>query len=261
MFAWLGPWLAEARAHGELHPRIDELTRELAAAPTAELHLRRGELHRLDGNFPAALADYEIAERLDPGLATVVLCQGRALFEAGHPGPAKAMLDEFLRRRPDHAGGFLLRARVHAKLGARREAVEDYGRAIAQAEEPRPEMFVERAEVQMAAGEPAAALAGLEEGLARLGAIVALHLPALDAELALARFDAALSRVDGLAAATERKEPWLERRAEVLARAGRPEEAAAARRAALAALADLPARLREAPAWRDFEQRLRAARE
>jgi phenylalanyl-tRNA synthetase beta subunit len=42
---------------GELHPRIEELSRELAVSPSAEAYLRRGELHRLDGNFPAALAD------------------------------------------------------------------------------------------------------------------------------------------------------------------------------------------------------------
>lgn len=260
-FLSAGSWLAEARAHGELHPRIEAITREMAPGPTAELFLRRGELYRLDGNFSAALADYESAEQLDPGLATVALCQGRALFEAGHPGPARRALDEFLRRQPDHVAGFLLRARVQARLGARREAVADYGRAIALADEPRPEPFAERAEIQMALGEPAAALDGLTAGLAKLGSIPSLHLPALEAELALARFDAALSRIDRLTVAADRKEQWLERRAEVLVRAGRLAEAATARRTALEAVAALPARLREAPACRELELRLRAALE
>jgi tetratricopeptide (TPR) repeat protein len=250
---------AGALAHGDVHEQIEVLTRAIARTPSAELYLKRGELNRVHGDFGAALDDYESAEKLDPRMDAVWLCRGRALFESGHPETARVVLDEFLQRKPDHAEAHVVRARVHAKLGERRRALEDYDRAIALSAEPRPEHFVERATVLLELGEPDAALAGLEAAMTRLGEIPSLQLFALEAEVNLQRYDAALRRLDGVLARAERKEHWLAKRAEILAQAGRAAEAADAWRATLAAIQALPPRLREAPAVQALARRAHEA--
>lgn len=248
-----------AVAHEDLHGQIEEVSRTIAKTPTAELYLKRGELQRVHEDYGAALSDYEAAEKLNPRLDAVWLCQGRALLEAGHPGPARLALDRFLQRMPGHAAGHLFRARAQAKLARGQPAVDDYDRAIALSVEPLPEYFVERAALLADLGELEAALGGLEAGMKVIGPIPSLQLPALEIELKLARHEAALRRVDGLIAAAERKEQWQARRAEILAQAGRAAEAREAGRAALASIENLPARMRSAPAMQQLEGRLRAA--
>jgi hypothetical protein len=85
-----------------------------------------------------------------------------------------------------------------------------------------------RADALLAAGEPEAALEALDEGLARLGPVVALASRAIEIERARGRADATLERLDRLAAFASRQETWLTRRAEILEEAGRPAEARAA---------------------------------
>lgn len=251
--------LAFALAHEDLELQIAELTRRMEReGPSAELYYRRAELHRLHEDWPAARADYDRAERLDPGLAEVDLGRGRAWRGAGNPGRAEEALARFLSRRPDHAGALLELARARLALGRPAEAARDYARALALLPEPKPDFFLERARAQEAAGDRAGAIEGLEEGMKRVGRIVTLEAAALELEIAEGRLDAALGRLDRLAAATPRPEAWLVRRGEVLRRAGRTAEAEAAFRAALAALESLPPARRVVKSVRDLEARARA---
>src|SRR3990172_9881018 len=65
-------------AHEDVQNQIAELSRQIVKTPqNAELHLRRGELHRIRRNWDAALADYKAAEKLDPELTVVTLCRGK----------------------------------------------------------------------------------------------------------------------------------------------------------------------------------------
>jgi tetratricopeptide (TPR) repeat protein len=245
--------------HPDSHPRIVELSRMIDERPQAELLLERGELHRVRQEFVAALSDYEAAERLAPRMDAVWLARGRALLESDLAGPARQAFDEFLLRKPEHANGHLLRARAWLAEGEPTRAVADFDRSIFLAAEPRPDVFAERAAVLDALGDHERALAGLDEGIRRLGPIPSLHLPALATELKLGRFDAALRRVDGLMAEAGRKESWLARRAEILAQAGRAAAAAEAWGATLAAITALPERFRTLPATEELAARARAA--
>ncbi|HXG62702.1 MAG TPA: tetratricopeptide repeat protein [Planctomycetota bacterium] len=245
--------------HEDLELQIAELTRRMEReGASAELYYRRAELHRFHEDWPAARADYDRAERLDPGLAEVDLGRGRMWLGAGSPDRAEAALVRFLSRRPDHAGALLERARARRALGRPAEAARDYTRALARLPDPKPDFFLERARAQEEAGDLAGALAGLEEGMKRLGRIVTLESAALELEIASGRLDEALARLERLAAGTPRPEPWLVRRGEVLRRAGRAAEAEAAFRAALAALETLPPARRAVKSVRDLEARARA---
>lgn len=247
-----------AVAHGDLHEQIETVTRQIRRSPReAQLHLKRGELHRAHGDWKKALADYDRAAGLDPGMEIVLLARGQALLESGQFRPAKDELDRFLKKQPNHADGHLIRARALAKLNEHPAAAEDYTLAINLSEEPRPEFFLERAEVLVRDGRPEAALQGIQAGIDKLGSIVTLQLSAIDMELNLRRFEAALARLDGLTAQSQRKESWLARRGEILLQAGRTNEARAACTSALTELESLPSRLRKTEAMRELEARVR----
>lgn len=228
-------------AHEGLHEQIVAVTAKIKRDPKkASLYLQRGELHRLHHDWARATADYDRAARLQPSLIIVDLARGKMLFESRRLQQAKFVLDRFLRQQPDHVEGFITRARVLVRIGAHAQAARDFTQAMTLAPAPEPELYLERAQVLADGRYIDEALRGLDEGIGRLGPIVTLQLLAIDLELRRKNYDAALTRLDVIAAQSERKEMWLVRRAEILRNAGRIEEARATFKAALAAIESLP---------------------
>ena len=251
-----------AQAHGDLHLQIVELTKEIEKDPrNPDLYLRRGELHRAHSDFDAAQADYDHAFALDPKLPTLDFAKGRMFLDANWPLSSKIALDRFIAKNPNHAEAFVTRARALVKLNQRLAAVEDYTRAIDLTAEGRPELYLERAQALVAEGTNNlnAALKGLDEGVAKLGPLVTLHLYALDLEVEAKRYDAALTRLEQVMARSPRKETWLERRGNILRQAGREAEARQAYESALKAMDTLPPVRRNVPAMADLEKRLRTS--
>jgi tetratricopeptide (TPR) repeat protein len=251
---------APALGHGPIHEQIEEVTLRIQRDPrNAELHLKRAELNRIHNDWRAALSDYRTARRLDPTLDVVDFCEGRMLLEAGDLKQARRSLERFLSRHPDDPDALWARARVEAKLRRHKAAVEDYTRALARLSEPKPEHFVERASALAAAGRTTQAIAGLDEGIQRLGPLVTLEIPAIDFELELSRYDAALARLARIIDQSPRKESWLARRGEILARAGREQEAREAFVQALKALEALPPQFQATRAMKELEKQCRAS--
>ncbi len=247
---------APAAAHGPIHEQIADLSARIEQDPgNARLYLRRGELQDIHGDFEAALLDLDRAARLAPALAVVDLVRGKTLLRAGRPAPAKEALDRFLTGDPDHPEASATRARALVQIGDYRAATRDYTRAIAGWESPAPEYLLERARAFAALGDFEAAVRGLDEGMARLGPIVSLQLPAIDLELAGGRDEKALARVDAIVSRTKHPSPWLARRGEILERSGRNREAQSAYQAALAALGSA----RPTRASRELEAKVLAA--
>jgi tetratricopeptide (TPR) repeat protein len=258
-----------AFAHGELERSIADVTAHLEAElrkpvsghERAKLHLERGELYRLDRDFVRAAQDYDAAERYEPQRQAIYIARARMLFESGRSQPAREVLERFLRQNPGHAQALYLHAQVLVSLGWGARAVEQLDRALRDVSQPDPDHYLARAEILVGLGKPhlPRAVAGLDEGMARLGPVVSLDSRAIDLDLALGRHDRALARIDRQAAATIRKDVWLTRRADVLDQAGRKKEARAARQRALAALQTLPPALQKRPATLELQQRLVAA--
>jgi tetratricopeptide (TPR) repeat protein len=195
-------------------------------------------LYRAHHEAAAALADYASALRIDPSLAVVHLARGRLLVEAGRPGDALPDLNRFLLIEPLHADGLMVRARALAAVGRGDAARDDYDRALQLADNP--DWFIERARVVRATAGASAALAGLDQGIARLGPIVTLTLEAIGDELSLGRYDAALARLERFVSASGPHPRWLVERGEILRAAGRLDDARAAFTASLAAMDALP---------------------
>lgn len=256
---------AIARAHVALDEQIAGLGRRIGQAPRdAALYLKRGELHRAHGDWDSAGADYRRARRLDPGLDAVDLCRGRMLLESGRPAKAERILSRFLQRHPDHPEALVWRARARARLGRDLEAARDYSRAIDACRPPRlpdPDHYLERARALAGAGEAhlEEALRGLDEGIATLGPLVSLGLEAVDLAVRLGDFDGALARLERLDRGSPRQEAWLWRRAAVLERAGRTDEARRACAGTLAAIALLPGGRRSTRSIMEIEANARAA--
>jgi tetratricopeptide (TPR) repeat protein len=241
--------LAFAGAALLAHPGLDEglsrLNTLIAAAPNdADLYLDRGDLYAQHDELVSAEANYlraaELAPqhpRLDRALGTLEFAQGRLVSARKH-------FDAALARNPQDAESLVLRARTLSALNLRAAALADYELALKLIENPPPELYLERAALHDAPGE---ALRSLDEGLERLGPVISLQIRALAIEESSGAIDAALRRVDQLAAQTERKDIWLKRRGDILSRAGRAHEADAAYAAALEAIAALPVWLRESP--------------
>jgi tetratricopeptide (TPR) repeat protein len=248
-----------AHAHEGLHEQIAAITAKIKRDPkNASLYLQRGELHRLHRDWGRAAADYDRTARLKPDLTIVDVARGKMLFESGRFPRAKFVLDRFLSQQPNHFEGLTTRARVLAKLGSTADAIKDFTRAIAQS--PEPELYLERAETTLRDEKHIdEALSGLDEGIKRLGPIVTLQLPAIELELRCQNYEGALSRLDLIAAQSERKETWLVRRGEILKLAGRDEEARAAFNAALVAIESLPPARRQSRAVTALQVRARSA--
>ncbi len=255
---------APAFGHEAIDHQIANLDARIAVHPgEAALYLMRGELHRLHGDQDAAARDYLRARTIEPGLDAVDLCLGRLHLDGGDPALAVESLDRFLQKHPEHPDALTLRARARARLGRNLDAAHDLTRAIEAcrpAGPPDPDLFLERARLLAEAPEPRIedALRGLDDGLRTLGPVVGLEFYAIDLETRLGRFDAALQRLDRLAAMSPRKESYLVRRAAIFEAAARPDEARRAYEAALAAIATLPAERRGARAVHDLETTARS---
>lgn len=243
--------------HDDLDVAIANVTARIAAAPSeAALYVSRGDLLRQKREWNAALADLERAEALDGGRIELRLVRARVFADLGWHDAALAAIDNYLAARPGDGEALAQRARALADKGLFGAAREAWEVALAALEPPRTEHYLGRAAAWV--GEPAAALAGLDGGIARLGRVPALVEAALSLELEMGRTDAALARIDAELAAAPRSAPWLARRGDVLAGAGRRADAAAAYSAALAAIAALKPARRNTGAMQALGAELRA---
>jgi tetratricopeptide (TPR) repeat protein len=249
-------------AHGTLHTRLDHLNQQIAQEPqNVELYLIRAGLYRHHAEWRAALADIDHAARLAPQRLDIDYFRARVYLDAGQPQNAAALLQRFLNTMPDHVAARVARARALVQLERYAEAAADYTRAITDTSQPIPEYYLERAQALVKAGKEyyEAALRSLDEGLERLGLVVSLVFLAIDLELAQNRVDAALARLDQAAQHTPRQESWLVRRGEMLATAGRTQEAREALQQALVAMATLPKHRQQLPASVELASRARRA--
>ena len=236
-------------AHGVTTEQIKQITELIQREPlNANLYLRRGELYRISGNAKAALEDYEQVQKLAPTMIEVDVLRARLSFDAKTPEMTQFVLDRFLKQHPTHTEALLLRAKANAVLGEKNAAIQDYSQALALLAHPKPDFYLARAELQLAVHHPEAALQGLEQGMAKLGALIVLQLMALDIEVNLKRWNAALTRLDLLTEQAPRKESWLIRRGEILWQAGRKVEAHQSINAGLEAISALPAYLQRTTA-------------
>lgn len=242
----LGGTLAAVAAPAAAHPGFDEIERHTAAEverrpddPASYLDL--AQTRRLAGNYDGALVALEHAAAHGARPVEVNALRGAVYVDAGWPNMALLELDRALALDPAQPQVEITRARACMALGRPDDAASALRHAIAGMQHPTPDHVLALRDALVAAGDREAALAALDEGLARIGLVPSLALPALDLTLDLGRTEDALRRLDALLASNPRNEAWLARRGDVLDRLGRGEEARLARVDALAAIESRPA--------------------
>lgn len=245
----VGALPSAALAHGDLHEQIERVSRRIAARPeVASLYLRRAELHRDHGDWPAALADVQRAAERGAPTAETALLRGLVFADAGSRASALDEFDASIAAAPT-AAALTARARVLVALDRTEEAAVDLAEAIERADMARPDLFLELS--RLLASPPMErleeALRCIELGIERLGRLPAFAQEAIVLDRCLGDYSSALKRVDALLQTANRRESGLVLRGDVLREAGRGAEAAAAYREALVAANALPARARRAP--------------
>jgi tetratricopeptide (TPR) repeat protein len=218
-----------------LELQIKVLTLELKEQPTnAGLYLRRGDVHRQHGDYAAALNDIAKAQQLNPRLLTAIIAQAQTLFDANQVQEAKGVVEKFLTKEPSHATALALLGHCEQKLGNPRRAITQYSAALNAFAQPTPELYTERARLQASMGRFDEAIAGLDEGMRRMGTSPTLQMTAIEYERQRGNFDGALRRVEQMVGTTRLADTLL-LRARLLEQAGCLNEAQNAFQEALAA--------------------------
>lgn len=241
-FALTGSLLAgPAFGHGGFHERLAQLAAALEKTPNdPALHFDLADVNGQHGDWQMSLLNLDRVEELAPGKFLTPLLRGQAWLIGGQPEKAKKALDPLLAAHPECARGWLLRARAVQRLGDSPGSLADYREALRRTTVPEPDLIQEAADALAAAGFAEEAVRVLAAGIEKLGPIPSLALRAMEVEIATKNFDAALTRVEALRKSAPRPEPWMARRASVLAQAGRIEESRAAWQALVAHLEALP---------------------
>ncbi|MFZ4764447.1 MAG: tetratricopeptide repeat protein [Roseimicrobium sp.] len=230
-----------AYGHGSYHEELETVDEHLAQTPNdGRLWYRRAFLNVLHGEWQMAMVDAEKADRLAPGAHPTDWVRGQALDTGGQFAVARAVLDAFLEKHPSHGGAYASRARVLMKLGEKEAALADYRTALQFLTKAEPDMIQETVQVLLNQNLDSEAADLLEAHIKRLGDEPGLVLTALDADLRLGRYDSALKRVDAMERTAPRPEPWMARRAQILAQAGHTSQARSAWEALAAHIQSLP---------------------
>lgn len=205
--------------HGDLDKQIAAVTTRLQTVPaTAELYVQRAELHRLHEDWDACAADLALAQALDSEHVGWLLTTARLEQDRKQPGVARKHVLQLLAKESLAPALRLEVELLHAEvLTALREteaAIVAWTTLLQQHPSPSPDWFLQRAALQ----DPAQALAGIEEAMEQIGQAIALVLRASELEEALGHTEAACARLQPLVDASPRKETWLARQADILAR-------------------------------------------
>jgi tetratricopeptide (TPR) repeat protein len=218
-----------ARAHGGYDELIDAQTRKVEKNPSdAALRFELGNLHGLHGDLEPALKDLARVDALAPGKFLTDLMRGQAYFVARDFAKTKDALDRQLVSHPESVRAWLLRARAERELGQHEASLRDYREALKRNASPDPDIVQEVADALAARDKKDEAAQVLAAGMEKVGKVPSLMLRALDLEIETKNFDAALRRIEEARVDAPRPEPWMARRAAVLAQAGRLEESRAA---------------------------------
>jgi predicted Zn-dependent protease len=241
--------------HEGLHELIAAQIKAVAKDPSDPgLRLELASLYGRHGELKLALQNLDKVDALAPGKFPTDLFRAEAFLVARDFAKAKQALDRQIAAHPESGPSWLLRARAQRELGQHAASLVDYREALKRTSAPEPDLVEEVAGALAADGQKEEAAQVLAAGIERLGKIPSLMLRALDLEIETKNFDAALVRIEQARRDAPRPEPWMARRAVVLAQAGRTEESRAAWKALLEHLDSLPDHDRSSRAMVEFRK-------
>jgi chitodextrinase/tetratricopeptide (TPR) repeat protein len=242
-----------ATSHEDLDLQIADVKQKIDRAPDDyRLRAKLGELHGMHADWPLAVISFQQAQSLAPvtAAADLDLRTGEALHRAGRPDQGLPHVERYLDAHPNSSEGWRIHADILGSLGETDAALASFDRSIRMAKVPTPELYFERA--RLLEGQPnriGELLAGIDDGIARLGPLSSLVEYAINKELQRENYSAAVARMDELPEIMRQQPRWLYWRSTTLLKLGRATEAMQFNRMALQAISDLPERRKGARAY------------
>jgi tetratricopeptide (TPR) repeat protein len=226
------------QGHGSHDEQVAECLEKLETAPNDQMmrhRLATAYVHH--GDWELALIELD---KLDESAMDSRLTRARALLLGAQYEKSKELLDAILEKSPVDSQALLERARVFTGLGKNAESLANYRMVLNLTPQPEPGLCLEIADILTDQKLQKEALAVVQKGITTRGEEPALLMRAMEIEIATGNFDGALTRLASLEKQAPRPEPWMARRAELLAQAGRTEESRAAWSALKQHLSSLP---------------------
>jgi tetratricopeptide (TPR) repeat protein len=223
------------------------------------LYFELGNLHGDHGDLELALQNLERVDALAPGEFVTDLARGNACLVAGKFTQAKEALDRQLVTHPENPRAWLFRARAERQLGQDEASVADFREALKRTPSLDPDIVQEVADAFATRGHQEEAARVLATGIEKLGKIPSLVLRAVDLEIAMKNIDGALRRIEDARRDAPRPEPWMARRAIVLAQVGRIDESREAWKTLAEHLDSLPEHERASASMTNLAEETRQA--
>lgn len=238
-------------AHPDPSHSLKHLNEHLAAKPDdPELLTQKAQLYLNTAHPELARPIIEKLLTLQPAATASLLLEARLLLDEQAPAAAMEKATALTKAHPDFAPGWKFLSRIAEHSGDREAALTAMRRSLALDPKPSPTDVMTCAawlRDRAKPGDAETAITLLDHGIAKLGALAGLHHEAIRLEVSLGRHDAALRRIDALTARFRPSVDLSLRRAEILEKAARYQEAAAACDSALALLDLLPANSKKSP--------------
>lgn len=227
--------VTHANAHESHDTRLEALEKQLEQVSpdfpenSVELMLHRADLHRRQRDWDAALHDYQHVAQKEPDSTAMMLGRVQLHLDQQHYSQAIFWASRVLRKQPAHTLAELQYARALAGAGDNDAASIAFERAINRLDKPRPEHFIEQAQLLLEntskSDSQSRAVAALDQGADTLGHPVSLHRAAFEIERNSGQDVAALIRIDKLLAQNGSLLNWRLQRAELLIELGRQSDA------------------------------------
>lgn len=247
-------------AHPDPRHTLEHLDEHLAETPdNPELLTQKADLLIATRHPELARPVVSKLLALEPGKPENLLLDARVSLEETDTPAALAKTTALTAAHPEFTPGWNFLSRVEEESGHREQAIAAMLRCLTLSPKPSPtDVMTSAAWLRERArpGDAEAAIALLDQALAKLGVLSGLHYLAIEIELALGQYDSPLRRIDALTARFRPSVDLSLRRADILEKAGRHPEAAAACDSALALLDLLPSARKQAPAFQSRFQEI-----
>jgi tetratricopeptide (TPR) repeat protein len=248
-----------AVAEDDIQETLEAVNRKLIETPNdPALLVQRSQLYTLKSQYDLAVADLNQADKIG-GLPTLQYEKAKLFLTAGWNETGLEHANRYVAANPNDYQGYLVRARLLAKLDRLPESANDYFQVIEKNRDTPLEIFIEGAKAVTTEDGThlPLALKMLDQGISRIGSIVTLQSAALEAEIRQSNWDAALARVDKITQQMPRKDSWLAKRGDILVKAGRYDEARKTYQSALDAIQKLGPNQRRHPDTIQMEKQLK----
>lgn len=244
--------------HGEIHERIDIVSKEIIGSPNDPmLYIKRASLYLDDGDFDETILDIERAKLLagedyPPAMMTYAsMCYKMGTYEI-----ALRHIDNFLSNEEGHVLGMLTKAKILRELDNNKAAAEYYRLAIEKTTTHLPENFLDLINVLIEDEEFETAFEVYEAAENKFGRLLVMDLKAMEIAKASNDYTKLFGILDEIIESQPRKERWYFQKAEIFIEIKEYEQAQNQLTLALESLKQLPYRIKITPAMQKLSAQI-----